>query len=374
MADYTNMTLEEKKQKLAELKSKLAQLKSTKELTAQTKGFDSAIDAMMPYDPNQAFNLMDRREATELKRLQALNKDQYDPDQVRFKLVSRMNSITGQLQGMSANDPLYTPLTNELKKIKAELNLDNPSVQHVYSGSVVDNNDPPPPNGTKTVTYETILEDIKGATKETYDKVAAQVATDKGIAKLSNEQTKYVDDALNKKYKELFPLAKHRPTTTNVDWLNPIKAAIGQFATFSAVSSLDPSVPSDRQILWKVNQRSFTPEAVNEGDLSLGRSFLDKAIAKITGIVPEISETEAISAKNNAKKAYDLARGTVKSYIDHPKNFQYISEGTYKWMTDALKTYVWANNKNLTDGLRTVDKTDMKTGTGEDLMKELGIK
>lgn len=68
--EWENSTLEQKKAKLQELQAKLAQAKMDSEYKQQRGGLTRAAEAMMPYDPTGAFNLLDKREALDVKRQQ----------------------------------------------------------------------------------------------------------------------------------------------------------------------------------------------------------------------------------------------------------------------------------------------------------------
>lgn len=204
------MTLDEKRLYLGELKQYKAQLEASKGLREQGAGLKRASETMMKYNPTGAFDLMDKAAQTEIDRQkveQAGMKDKYDPDTVRFKLASRLNAITGLMAKMDANEPEYAGLVSESAKIKKELEKDNPSIQSVYASGEIE---PPPTTGA---TYESIQTLINGATKNTFEKVKSQVATDKGAAKLSAEQEKYIDDLLEQKRKKLFPLV---PTDSQI--------------------------------------------------------------------------------------------------------------------------------------------------------------
>lgn len=352
--EIQGMNINAKKLYLEELKQYKAQLEASKGLREQGAGLKRASETMMKYNPTGAFDLMDKAAQTEIDRQkveQAGMKDKYDPDTVRFKLASRLNAITGLMAKMDANEPEYAGLVSESAKIKKELEKDNPSIQSVYASGEIE----PPPN-TTGATYESIQTLINGATKNTFEKVKSQVATDKGAAKLSAEQEKYIDELLEQKKKQLFPAGVVRPKTTTSDWLNPIKSAIGDLAMGSNVSRLNPSKAADKQIIWKVNQRSFTPESVNEGDLNLGSDWFDKAVSKVVGTSRTISDSEAIDALNNLQNKYNTALNTLKSYSD-TKYTKYISEGTNKWITDAINQLKWYNNRNTEGGLKLQQKT-----------------
>lgn len=194
------MTIDEKKLYLGELKQYKAQLEASKGLRQQGAGLKRAAEVMMVNDPTGAFNLMDKAAQTDIDRMRVEQAGRYDPDSVRFKLVSRLNAITGLMAKMDANEPEYAGLVSEYAKIKAELEKDSPSIQAMYASGEVET--PPPTNGA---TYESIQTLINSATKNTFEKVKSQVATDKGAAKLSTEQEKYIDDLLEQKRKQLFP-------------------------------------------------------------------------------------------------------------------------------------------------------------------------
>lgn len=68
LKDTKNMSLEEKKAYLQELKLERQRIASGEPLRRQSSGFQAAAEAMMPYDPTGAFNLMDKRAQTDIDR------------------------------------------------------------------------------------------------------------------------------------------------------------------------------------------------------------------------------------------------------------------------------------------------------------------
>lgn len=274
------MTLEEKKARLVELKAKLAQKKESASIDAERGGLQAAAERLMVDDPIAAFGLLDKSRALDIREQQAAKDARYDPDSVRFKLASRSNAISGQLAGMPANNPAYQPLLDEQNRIKLELAKDNPSIQAVYAGEtpaeIID-----PGKVTGTATYDSIQADIKAATKGTYEAVKSKVATDKGVAKLSPEQEKRVDELLAQKRKELFPGANVESKDEYNIWkegfdksgqMKSIASGIGLGQAMStALKSYKPGEilsQGDAQKLAAMMYVTYNPGTLQAGEMS----------------------------------------------------------------------------------------------------------
>lgn len=303
--EWENSTLEQKKAKLQELQAKLAQAKMDSEYKQQRGGLTRAAEAMMPYDPTGAFNLLDKREALDVKRLQALKDNRYDPDAVRFKLASRSNAISGQLAGMASNNPEYAPLVAEQNRIKQELAKDEPSIKSVYS----DQNTPVPVNdepGAKP-TYDSIIKEIEGATRGTFKSVKNKVATDIGAAALGTEQQKRVDDLLAAKEKELFPgkvdVSAKVDELLNDSSTKPVPAAYARYdKSLNAYNAAKASHTSGAIGAALGNYLySLRPEAVNAGDIDLlAEAVRDADQQKMKGLLNKFGFGSMMSTDFNA--------------------------------------------------------------------------
>lgn len=129
--EWENSTLEQKKAKLQELQAKLSQAKMDSEYKQQRGGLTRAAEAMMPYDPTGAFNLLDKREALDVKRLQAEGKQ--SSDDVRIKLVSAWNTLNNRIAQAGSDDPGLDGMRNLSKRMQAEVASNTPSLQNAFS-------------------------------------------------------------------------------------------------------------------------------------------------------------------------------------------------------------------------------------------------
>lgn len=319
--EWENSTLEQKKAKLQELQAKLAQAKQDSEYKQQRGGLTRAAEAMMQYDPTGAFNILDKREALDVKRMQALKDNQYDPDAVRFKLASRSNAISGQLAGMAANNPAYQPLLDEQNRIKKELAKDNPSIKDVYADQVT----PPPsvvPGAVTVATYDSIIKEIEGATRGTFQSVENKVATDKGAAALAPEQKKRIEELLAAKKRELFPgkvdvAAKVDELITD-NSTKPVPAAYARYdKSLNAYNAAKASHDSGAIGAALGNYLySLRPEAVNSGDIDLLEAAVrDSDQQKVKGLLNKFGFGSMMSTDFNAI-ASQLAASAYKKLAD----------------------------------------------------------
>lgn len=327
------MTLEEKKTRLAELKAKLAQMKESATIDAERGGLQAAAERMMIEDPTGAFNLLDKSRALDIREQQLARDNQYDPDSVRFKLASRANAISGQLTGMPANNPAYKPLLAEQSRIKLELAKDNPSIKAVYAdetpAEIID------PTGTAT--YDSIQADIKAATKGTYEAVKSKVATDKGIAKLSAEQEKRVDELLAQKRKELFPVAKKRPAESTKEARDSALGALGQLIKWSEAGRLDPNVPADRLLLAKIKSRDYASESYMSDDANLSANGVMQFFKNLSGI-QELPLADAVKFKQEIPEKVRIAQEAVKVFLGD-NYFDIVSKVLFDRLQAGLKNY-----------------------------------
>lgn len=372
LKDTKNMSLEEKKAYLQELKLERQRIASGEQLRRQSSGFQAAAEAMMPYDPTGAFNLMDKKAKTDIDREEMLRKGQYDPDQVRFKLVSRMNSITGQLRGMPANDPMYATLSAELTKLQSELDLPNPSIQHVYASD----NKIVTPTSTTVPTYESIINSINGATKDTFESVKAKVATDKGSASLSTEQSSYIDALIEQKRKELFPKVVN--VNSKIDELfkssGPVKDAYTRYDKALNAYNSAKSAYGANAIGASIGNflYSLRPEAVNEGDVELAKNSVRdgnqqamKTLLDKVGLGNLLTTDYKALATQLGKAAYDKLVSDRNEDIIRiiELNSQLDKTSVEKRASTYYKSPSSLSSKNTTDGLRTGKQTGTSNTT-----------
>lgn len=343
------MSLEEKKAYLQELIAERDRIASGEILRKQSGGLEAAAEALMPYDPMSAFNIMDKKTKTDIDRQEMLmkaNKAQYDPDQIRFKLSSRLNAISAQMSQLNAADPEYKELKAEATRIKAEIVKDNPTIQGaILGGEVIQ---PPPPGASAT--YESIQADINGATKETFESIKSNVATNKSVAKLSDEQSKYIDTLLEQKRRELFPVAKKRPKSSVSETVKYLNGYLADVVKWAEASKLNPDVDSDRLLLAKIKSRDYANEAYMSDDATLSSGFVMQAINKLTG-VSALPKADAIAFKSQIPNKYQEAVNGAKIYLGD-KYFNDLSQATIDNASNILKTKILAGTKNTTGGLK----------------------
>lgn len=116
LKDTKNMSLAEKKAYLEELKQQRQLIASGEQLRRQSGGFQAAAEAMMPYDPTGAFNLMDKKAKTDIDRQELLLKATGD---TKTKLLNEMKALTYAIQ--ASKDPAQTELlSKQLTAINAQ--------------------------------------------------------------------------------------------------------------------------------------------------------------------------------------------------------------------------------------------------------------
>ena len=74
--ELSKMSLADKKSYLIELEGQLNLLESGETLRKQSGGFQAAAEAMMPYDPTGAFNLMNKKAQTDIDRQRVMQQGQ----------------------------------------------------------------------------------------------------------------------------------------------------------------------------------------------------------------------------------------------------------------------------------------------------------
>ena len=129
------MTLEEKKARIAELKAKLEEMKAAQQARASKAGLEGAAARMMSEDPDKAMRWMDDSRALDIK--EGAKGASSDPDNIRFKMISRKNAIDGLMARLGSSDPDYAALKKESDLLGAEIGKDSPSIQAVYGGGAM---------------------------------------------------------------------------------------------------------------------------------------------------------------------------------------------------------------------------------------------
>lgn len=110
------MSLDDKKAYLVKLKQQRDLIASGETLRKQSGGFREAAEAMMPYDPAGAFNLMDKQAKTDIDRQELLLKSSGD---TKTKLLKEMSALTYAVN--TSTDPAQKELLNkQLTAINAQ--------------------------------------------------------------------------------------------------------------------------------------------------------------------------------------------------------------------------------------------------------------
>lgn len=358
---WENSTLEQKKAKLEELKAKLAQAKMDSEFKQQRGGLTRAAEAMMPYDPTGAFNLLDKREALDVKRLQAeRGKGLQDVEEIRRQLRMNADRASRAAENTALSEAERKLYLAEAEIYRMETAKDSPSLQQAaLDVNALRKVGPKVTPVGGELNREGVWAEWKPKLdKLTYkDEVEAQRSTfvDSIVTLGDTDRKKLMEQFDNlSNGKKNRPGAAKRPATTSTDIKASIQSAIGALAAGSALSDLDINSNVSRQILWKADQRSFSPEAVNEGDMTAGRGVLERAIARVTGVAPPITTSEAIAYRSRAKSAYDKAVSTLRKYASDDTSSAYfkgVSAITRQNILDAIGTYRWkTSNVNEASG------------------------
>lgn len=355
------MTLEEKKARIVELKAKLEEMKAAKQREASKAGLEGAAARMMTEDPDKALRWLDDSRSLDIKEQQASRERGLgSSEEVRRQLRMNAERAAENSRNPDLAKSVRSRYLEEEAVYLAESEKDSPSLQAaaIAVGEIRRGEKAPGEEkvvgGGGAVTYASALAKLKenmGKLKYADEATGIKPAFLEEIANLAegDQQTlKGMFDAEAAKLPKR-PVAKKRPGATSKDISPSIATALGSIALYSALSELDPSSVQNRQILWKADQRSFSPEAVNEGDLTAGRSTLEKAIAKVTGVAPEISIDEANKARARAKGRYDKAVGLLKEYASGDMSSAYfsaVSAVTARNILDAINAYKWTAQKN----------------------------
>lgn len=138
--------IEEKKNLIATIQNKIADLQGKQgkerptEMTEdelQETQYRNAASALMEKDPTKAMELLNKAEVIREK------KKENDPETIRFKIASNLNTVNGLLQRMDPADPerkWNITLKTELEK---QLGSDSPSLQLAYTNAVAEYNKAP---------------------------------------------------------------------------------------------------------------------------------------------------------------------------------------------------------------------------------------
>lgn len=367
--------------RLAELKA----MKRTKSVSRDTdevnaERFDAMARAYGKYDVEKSMEL--QQKAQELRDKVQMAKDRKmgleNPEEARRQLRIQLDKAYEVATDKTKYSDAQRNIADKIVKILTkEMARENPStreasiaIDKLYSGEIPVTQTPPE-GGVKDVKYFTDLIDgyVKSVgTKSEFSNKKSALLSELKDSGLSDEDksrvTKYFDEQESLKKNP----APDRIATTKPEALADIKVALQNLALGSNASRLKPSSNSDAQILWKVQQRGYTPEAVNEGDLALGRSWMEKMVSKITGSTVPIPEAEAKQAQDFIKsQIYAPAFNLLNRLVADKKNVSEYSAGK---ISEALKTYIWTGSGST---VKSGSSNQGTSGKGKsDLLKALG--
>lgn len=333
--EWENSTLEQKKEKLQELQAKLAQAKMDSEYKQQRGGLTRAAEAMMPYDPTGAFNLLDKREALDVKRQQLAASTSG-----KKALLDEIKAMTWSIQ--TTNNPtVKQQLSDNLEELNKQYLARYGVTPEQDTGS--GESDPVKwlnsywkgialasygKNADGTISRSSDLKsDIKIAARD-----AGYTILDKDIDAKIEGYNKDVSDTYSagvKKKEEEISLASGAESLkqqkldnayTIIDKKFPKLREEGIDLVRNAVTFVkagDTGDNSARNNLVKKISRMGSNEALSETDFgralgrNLGTQFLSRIATIITGAGLPITDEEWVKLRNFAKTYYDEVDGAI---------------------------------------------------------------
>jgi len=368
--DVKNMSLADKKMYLEELKVERQRIASGEQLRQQSGGFQAAAEALMPYDPTGAFNLMDKRAKTDIDRQEMMMKGVGDS---KTKLLNEMKALTYAIS--TTTDPAQKELLNtQLTAINAEY-LDkfgagkttatptdgapdswlNDYIKTISLSSYGKNADGTIQNKSQ------LISDIKNAAKSKGFTVLANSKTiddrinaiDNDLANAYKAKTGVESDVLEKRAKQInLTQTQIDNAYKNLDAKYPKLRDEGIDLVNSAITFVNAGDKGDipaRNNLVKKIARMGSNEALSETDFgralgrSLGMNFVDRVTNALTNANMPITDAEWQKLRSFAETYTNEMRTVVKEADP---------SGT---LLRPIKPF--PNRMNLTDGLRTETKT-----------------
>lgn len=387
LKDTKNMPLAEKKAYLAELKSKLALLENGETLRKQSGGLQAAAEAMMPYDPTSAFNLMDKKAKTDIDRQELMLKATGD---TKTKLLNEMKALTYAIQ--ASKDPAQTELlSKQLTAINAQYldkfgagegdgEVGNPDtwlsdyINKIALGSYGFNADGGITNLSK------LKSDIKAAARSAgLNAFANGDKIDKKVDELNNDLIRTESAKIEKVSKDLDITGKRQTLTQqqkdyiykNIDakYVALREKDIPQaIKVANIIRSADDGSLSSRNNAVKALSRFGSDEALSESDFgrALGRSIsgqiLSGLLSKVNANLP-ITEAEWKQVRSDIVTAVNALRIRRQQALNEftPAGFK----GELLEPVPNLSTeYKGQDDKK---------STGKQTGTSNDLDKALGL-
>lgn len=372
--------IEEKKNLIKTIQNKIADLQGKQgkerpeeksEDDIQELQYRSAATALMEKDPTKAMELLNKADAFRAK------KKENDPETIRFKITSNLNTVNGLLQKMDPADPerkWNITLKTELEK---QLGSDSPSLQLAYTNAVAEYNKAPIDKGEPgsveipTATSATSATPVvtTGTEFSSYDDAISTINSELSKIKTQGpaltEAVKLLRQRINAsnltidKTKrdsllgELDTQEKNKPKAKGVvdidkkvDELfaasssNPVPAAYARYdKALNAYNAAKASFKSGAigasigNFLY-----SLRPEAVNEGDIELAKS--------------------AVRDKNQQSLKTLLDKVGIGNLLttDYKAIARQLSNAAYSKLVDDRKT----NSDQIVELLNTLDATKVR--------------
>lgn len=364
--------IEEKKNLIATIQNKIADLQGKQgkerpeeksEDDIQEMQYRSAAISLMEKDPTKAMELLNKAEVIRNK------KKENDPETIRFKIASNLNTVNGLLQRMDPADPerkWNITLKTELEK---QLGSDSPSLQLAYTNAVAEYNKAPivkdepkeEPKATPVVTtgspfsnYNDAISTINSELGKIKTQGPALTETVKLLRQRINASNLTIDKTkrdlllgeldtqeknkpkakgevdIDKKVDELFAASSSQPVPAAYarydKALNAYNAAKASFESGAIGASIG-------NFLY-----SLRPEAVNEGDIELAKS--------------------AVRDKNQQALKTLLDKAGVGNLLttDYKAIARQLSNAAYSKLVDDRKT----NSDQIVELLNTLDATKVR--------------
>lgn len=326
---WENSTLEQKKAKLSELQAKLAQAKMDSEYRQQRGGLTRAAEAMMPYDPTGAFNLLDKREELDVKRLQAEKQTGLmNVEELRRQLRMNAERAANAANNTVLDEPTRRKYLEEQRIYLDESANDVPSPQNaalkvrdLWAGVKK------PGGGGDELTRDGVwaewgpklknlrYRDEADALESEFTNLIAEMgSTDKATLK---DQFKVARDSLNNRPGKVDVAAKVDELITGSS-TKPIPAAYARYdKSLNAYNAAKASHDSGAIGAALGNYLySLRPEAVNAGDIDLLEAAVrDSNQQKVKGLLDKFGFGPMMSTDFNAI-ADKLAASAYKKLAD----------------------------------------------------------
>lgn len=355
--------IEEKKNLIATIQNKMADLQGKQdkerpeeksEDDIQEMQYRSAATSLMEKDPTKAMELLNKAEVIREK------KKENDPETIRFKIASNLNTVNGLLQKMDPADPerkWNITLKTELEK---QLGSDSPSLQLAYTNAVAEYNkvqnvkgEPgsveiplPATSSTPVVTTGSQFSNYNDAISTINSELGKIKTQGPGLTdaiKLLRQRVNASELTIDKTKRDLLlgeldTQEKNKPKARsavniekNVDELfaapssQPVPAAYARYdkalnAYNAAKAAFDSGAigASIGNFLY-----SLRPEAVNEGDIDLAKSAVRdknqqalKAVLDKVGVGNLLTTDYKSLAKQLSNAAYSKLIGDRKTNSD----------------------------------------------------------